>query len=110
MVDLFLNLLKNDEFRRGFIDTYCLVAGSVFERNRAIGIVDELADAMRPMSEIDGYLPDNAARRIKEKLEKKKILNPNGKQKNVIIWKYMAIVNSEKIVLLLMVKKIFDRK
>ena len=51
------------------IDTYSLVAGSVFEKNRAIGIVDEMADAMRPMSEIDGYLPDNAARRIKEKLE-----------------------------------------
>ena len=69
MVDLFINLLKNDEFRRLFIDTYSLVAGSVFEKNRAIGIVDEMADAMRPMSEIDGYLPDNAARRIKEKLE-----------------------------------------
>ena len=69
MVDLFINLLKNDEFRRLFIDTYSLVAGSVFEKNRAIGIVDEMADAMRPMSEIDGYLPDNAAKRIKEKLE-----------------------------------------
>ena len=69
MVSLFINLLKNDEFRRKFIDTYCLVAGSVFEKNRAIGIVDELANAMRPMSEYDGYLPDNAANKIKDKLQ-----------------------------------------
>ena len=69
MVSLFINLLKNDEFRRKFIDTYCLVAGSVFEKNRAISIVDELANAMRPMSELDGYLPDNAAKHIKDKLQ-----------------------------------------
>ena len=63
-VSLFLNLLKNDDFRRQFIDTYCIVAGSVFEKNRATAIVQELADTMRPMSELDGYTPDNAANKI----------------------------------------------
>ena len=68
MVKLFLNLLKHDEYRK-FIDTFCIVGGSVFERQRATAIVDELADAMRPMSQYDGYLPDNAAQKIKNQLQ-----------------------------------------
>ena len=67
-VSLFLNLLKHDGFRRQFIDTFCIMAGSIFEKQRATAIVDELATAMRPMSELDGYVPDNAANTIKTKL------------------------------------------
>ena len=69
MVKLFLNLLKHDEYRKKFIDTFCIVGGSVFEKQRATAIVDELADAMRPMSQYDGYLPDNAANKIKNQLQ-----------------------------------------
>ena len=69
MVVLFLNLLKHDEFRKKFIDTFCIVAGSVFERERATAIVDELADTMSPMSQLDGYVPDRAANNIKDKLQ-----------------------------------------
>ena len=69
IVSLFLNLLKHDEFRKKFIDTFCLVAGSVFEKQHASAIIDELATAMRPMSQIDGYVPDNAANTIKSKLK-----------------------------------------
>jgi hypothetical protein len=68
MVSLFINLLKHGEFRRLFIDRFCIVAGSVFDRQRATAIVDELAAAMRPMSQLDGYVPDKAANNIKEKL------------------------------------------
>ena len=56
MVVLFLNLLKHDEFRKQFIDTFCIVAGSVFERERAIAIVNELVDTMGPMSQLDGLV------------------------------------------------------
>ena len=69
MVQMFLNLLQHDEYRRKFIDTFCIVGGSVFERERATAIVNELADAMRPMSQYDGKLPDNSANKIKEKLK-----------------------------------------
>lgn len=69
LVRLFKNLLKHDGFRKKFIDTFCLMGGSVFERERATGIVDELADAMRPMSEYDGMLPDGAANTIKSNLK-----------------------------------------
>ena len=68
MVRLFLNLLNHDEYRRKFIDTFCIVAGSVFEKERVTAIVDELADAMRPMSQYDGKLPDNSANKIKNKM------------------------------------------
>ena len=69
MVKLFKNLLQHDEYRKKFIDTFCIVAGSVFEKHRAATIIDELANAMRPMSQIDGMSPDNTANKIKSKLE-----------------------------------------
>ena len=69
MVSIFINLLKHDGFRRQFIDAYCIMAGSVFEKDRASAIVEELADAMRPMSQYDGYVPDNAANKIKNELK-----------------------------------------
>ena len=68
MVKLFKNLLKHDEYRKKFIDTFCIIAGSVFEKERATAIVNELADAMRPMSQYDGMSPDNSANKIKEML------------------------------------------
>lgn len=68
-IRLFLNLLNHDEYRRKFIDTFCIVAGSVFEKKRATAIVDELATAMRPMSELDGHVPDKTADMIKRKLK-----------------------------------------
>ena len=69
MVRLFKNLLKHEEYRKKFIDTFCIIAGSVFEKGRVAAIVDELADAMRPMSQYDGKLPDNSANTIKNKLQ-----------------------------------------
>ena len=68
MIRLFKNLLKHDEYRKKFIDTFCIMGGSVFEKDRATAIVNELADAMRPMSQYDGMLPDNSANKIKEDL------------------------------------------
>ncbi|MBR6182765.1 MAG: lamin tail domain-containing protein [Prevotella sp.] len=70
LVTLFLNLLKNNEFRKKFIDTYCLIGGSVFETERATAIVDELADRVRPMMQYDGFhTPDGSANVIKEQLK-----------------------------------------
>ncbi len=43
IVTIFLNMLNNDEFRKQFIDSYCLVIGSVFEPDRCREIVMELA-------------------------------------------------------------------
>ena len=75
VVRLFLNLLQHDAYRRKFIDTFCLVAGSVFEPTRAGKIVDELLNAVKPMTDLmkqqginDGHDPKRAADEIKNKL------------------------------------------
>ena len=52
IVNLFLNLLKNDEYRRKFIDTYCIVGGSVFEPTRTGKIVDELVNNVKGMCQL----------------------------------------------------------
>lgn len=43
IVNIFLNLLNNDAFRKQFVDAFCLVAGSVFEPNRVNTVVKEMA-------------------------------------------------------------------
>lgn len=42
VVTIFKNLLNNDSFRKQFIDSYCLVGGSIFTPERCTEIVDEL--------------------------------------------------------------------
>ena len=76
IVRLLLNLLNHDEYRKKFIDTFCLVAGSVFEVNRATAIVDELLANVQPMTQLmrqqginDGHEPSRAASTIKNKLK-----------------------------------------
>ena len=54
-VTIFLNMLQNDTFRKKFIDTYCLVNGSVFEPKRCAEIVDEMAAILKPAMTLEGY-------------------------------------------------------
>lgn len=48
LVNIFLNMLKNPTFRRLFIDTYCVVAGSVFDPDRCASIIDRISSEMDP--------------------------------------------------------------
>ena len=74
---LFLNLLQHDGFRRKFIDTFCLMGGSVFEPTRANAIIDELLAVVKPMCDLmkqqeyinDGHNPDRSADDIKKNLK-----------------------------------------
>ena len=75
MVIMFLNLLKHEGFRKQFIDTFCLVGGSVFEVNRANSIIDELLANITPMTNLmkqrglnGGHNPDRSANKIKNEL------------------------------------------
>lgn len=54
-VTIFLGMLKNPTFRKKFIDTYCLVNGSVFEPKRCAAIIDELASYIKPAMALEGY-------------------------------------------------------
>ena len=57
VVTLFTNLLRNETFRRHFIDTFCLVAGSVFEPTRCREIISRLATRVNDMQVLgdNGY-------------------------------------------------------
>lgn len=52
-VTLFKNMLKNDVFRRQFIDAYCLMGGSVYEKTRATAIIDELLTRVEPAMSLE---------------------------------------------------------
>ncbi len=54
-VTIFLNMLKNDKFRKKFIDTYCLVNGSVFEPSRCTEIINEMTEILRAPMGLEGY-------------------------------------------------------
>ena len=76
IVNLLLNLLNHEGYRRKFIDTFCIVAGSVFEPTKASAIVDELLAKVKPMTDLmkqqrinDGHEPERAANTIKSKLK-----------------------------------------
>lgn len=54
VVTLFKNLLQNADFRRRFIDSFCIMGGSVFEKKRAEAIINELLDRVEPAMKLEG--------------------------------------------------------
>lgn len=64
-VTLFRNLLDNAVFRKKFIDAYCIMGGSVFEANRAIGLIDMLADKVNPAMRLEGGSVNNTANNLR---------------------------------------------
>ena len=68
MVTIFLNMLSNESFRKQFIDTYCLVAGSVFEPSRCNAIIDEMAARTASTLAYEGQSPYNTANSLKNSL------------------------------------------
>lgn len=68
LVTIFLNMLKNETFRRQFIDTYCLVGGSVFEPSRCMAIIDSLTGNVADMMAYEGASPYGTANGLKSSL------------------------------------------
>lgn len=46
MLTLFFNLMKREEFRKRFVDAFCLVAGSVYEAESAAAELTRLSDEL----------------------------------------------------------------
>ncbi len=69
-VTLFKNLLQNAQFRRRFIDAFCLMGGSVFEASRATDIINQLADRVSPAMALEGQAGrlNSAANNLKNNL------------------------------------------
>lgn len=68
IVSVFMNLLENEKFRRKFIDTYCIVGGSVFERQSSFSIIDEIAQRVEPALARENISPWTTAQAIKDSL------------------------------------------
>ena len=67
-VTLFLNLIKNDNFRRQFIDSYCVMGGSVFEPSRCNAVIDSIAARVEPMMQLEGRSVMSSASELKNNL------------------------------------------
>lgn len=63
-VTLFKNLLQNETFRKKFIDTYCVVAGSVFQPKYVESIVSDAAEKLAQGGYVD---PTSSANWLKSK-------------------------------------------
>ena len=68
-VTIFLNLLNNNEFRKKFIDTYCLMGGSVFEAERCNDIIDSLVAKVGPEMAFKGESPYSTSNQMKSNLQ-----------------------------------------
>src|SRR5574344_174010 len=60
-VTIFLNMLNNATFRKQFIDTYCLINGSVYTPERVDSIVNEMATYMNKGMSLNGGSPWSTA-------------------------------------------------
>jgi len=54
---LFTNLLKHEGFKKQFIDTFCIVAGSIFDSNRVKSIMTRMANYSEAALAMDGKNP-----------------------------------------------------
>lgn len=68
LVTLFRNLLENETFRSKFIDTYCIVAGSVFEKDRSREILDYLYNRVEPAMRLNGGSATDSYNKVKNSL------------------------------------------
>ncbi len=54
LIDIFLNMMKYEPFRKRFIDAFCLVDGSVFEAQRSAKIINGLRDLTSAAIDFEG--------------------------------------------------------
>lgn len=67
-VTILLGMLKNEEFKKQFIDQFCIVAGSVFEPTRAKAIIDAMVNYVNPAMSLEGRSASSTANSVKSSL------------------------------------------
>jgi hypothetical protein len=68
LVTIFQNMLKNDTFKKRFIDTYCLMGGSVFEATRCSEVIDSLTAIAGPQMALNNESPYSTSNWLKSSL------------------------------------------
>lgn len=53
-VTIFINMMQNEHFRRQFVDTFCLVAGSVFDYDHASEVVSDMVAQLKGLLSTTG--------------------------------------------------------
>ena len=61
LIDIFLNMLCHEGFKKQFVDTFCLVGGSVFEPTRSTAIINEMVSLTTKALGFDGNSPESSA-------------------------------------------------
>lgn len=93
MVTLIHNMLSNSTFRKKFIDSFTIVAGSVFEPARSKAIVDELAARAKQEMSFYNESPMNDANKINSAITSSYI---SGKITQLSGWSYAKLSNVKK--------------
>lgn len=62
---IFLNMLKNDEFKKQFVDQFCIAAGSVFESTRAAEVINQMVAYVNPAMSLEGRSATNSANNVR---------------------------------------------
>ena len=99
MVTVFHNMLQNADFRKLFIDSYCIVASSVFYSDRVQSIVNELAArAATEMRFKENESPYADANLILNTLGSTNYKNYKDKRTSQLVsWKYSKLSGTTKV-------------
>jgi len=82
IVTIFLNMLNNATFRKQFIDSYCLIAGAVFEPTRCKTIINEIANNVSTMMSYSNESPWSTATSVANALSSSRQSNMINKLKS----------------------------
>lgn len=88
LVSIFFNMLQNDTFRKLFIDTYCIVGGSVFEPARCAEAIDRISAEMNPALALEGLSTEPTAGYVKAALS---ATRRNTMMAGLASWSYAGI-------------------
>ncbi len=64
-VTTFVNMLNNEDFRKKFVNSLCVISGSVFDPTRSEAIIDEMQTYMNKGMELTGESCSNTATSLK---------------------------------------------
>lgn len=84
IVTIFKNMLQNTEFRKQFIDQFCLVAGSVFEPTRSAAIINEIANLVNPAMALENKSASSTASHLTSGLGSSRQTNSVTKLQNYL--------------------------
>jgi hypothetical protein len=68
LAEILFNMLAYEPFKKQFIDTHCIVAGSIFEPERCKAIIDEMAAYTNPALQLEGQSATSTANQLYSKI------------------------------------------